>query len=537
MDNVTVETKDEGATRQKSPVDLEVNILHPQSSADIVEHENSMVAPILDFISPASDALDSGVRKDDNTSIKPEFDEELLARYLSGNIRIANDLVVSMIDLGGQSKFDSFRYMLMTNCAVYFLVFSMEKMIGEESACLEELKYWFNSIVVHTYNNESKKMPRVFFIGTFKDRIDYHNVHSSISLTLEREFRSHVGWPFRVPNEDMHFFPVDNTRSGQDDSIKRIKTVIETFSKTHEDFDFVRLQVPMSWLKCLDQLKETGESLLSLSRVSDVCISCGILMDQINLFLRCMHKMSSITWMEEEHLRDAVILEPISFFIPPAGMIVCELTSPDGSTPLHETEVHRQCQGQMHEEYSSFINNGIISDALIRRLLHSTCSGNPEHMSTVVRLMAKFGLLVPIQIASRQNVADDDHIIPGVQKYIVPAQLPPVNLTAFAASDQWKRDSYHSCWFWFSHSRSLHKRRWITSNEMKIFGFLTPGIFQRLVSMATSHCLPAIADETFFMNDLKLHQNMVILKSGRQIFRLVFVEESNSVRLDVLGPR
>ena len=93
--------------------------------------------------------------------------------------------------------------------------------------------------------------------------------------------------------------------------------------------------------------------------------------------------------------RDLVVIDLTGFVLPPAGMIICQLRHAglDADFTSHVTPIHEECNRAMHEEYVKLTGSGIASNSLILALLREY---SPEHVRTVIRMLAKFGLLVPI---------------------------------------------------------------------------------------------------------------------------------------------
>ena len=238
-------------------------------------------------------------------------DENLVAGYLSSNLHMSSNIIISMIDLGGQSKFDALRYMLMTSCGVYLVVFSMKWMKDNETKCVEELKFWLSSIYVYTYDNDKKVMPPIIIIGTFKDEVPGIADHEAISQVLDNAFEASAFWSFVKRNNhvtgarggkaSLSFFPVNNKLSNQDENIMHIKVMIQEFA---DKADFVRQKVPLTWLKLLDKLNETKRSYMSLAEVEAIGQECNVVSTgEVEIFLRFMSKTASLTWMEEPYLR------------------------------------------------------------------------------------------------------------------------------------------------------------------------------------------------------------------------------------------
>ena len=144
--------------------------------------------------------------------------------------------------------------------------------------------------------------------------------------------------------------------------------------------------------------------------------------------------MNILLWLDEDQLRDVVIFDPISYFVSPATIIISKLTPTKDDSTTHETEIHRQTRLLHREEYLEMTSKGIVADVLLPQLLIQYNDRIPK----IVRLMVKYGLLVPIvsmmtsTSSSKGKESVDIHstILPYVNEYIAPALLPDVDLNS-----------------------------------------------------------------------------------------------------------
>ena len=67
----------------------------------------------------------------------------------------------------GQNKFDVFRFVVAGTDGVFLLCFSLLSMMTTPQACVEELLFWINSLIMHAYNADTKTMPPIILVGTF----------------------------------------------------------------------------------------------------------------------------------------------------------------------------------------------------------------------------------------------------------------------------------------------------------------------------------------------------------------------------------
>jgi hypothetical protein len=122
---------------------------------------------------------------------RQEVDNELVAKCLSDGIQTESKLILSVFDYGGQSIFNVIHHFFLTRYGVYLLVFNMEWLAGGDAVqqrnCLDYLRFWLNSVVIHTLNKKGETAP-VAFVGTRKDTVTDPAVHGRISHLLYETF-------------------------------------------------------------------------------------------------------------------------------------------------------------------------------------------------------------------------------------------------------------------------------------------------------------------------------------------------------------
>ena len=329
----------------------------------------------------------------------------------------------------------------MAQDGIYSLVFNMKFFLEQRATCMAGLRHWMNTVIIYTFNEETNSLPPLVIVGTAKDLVPNHETHAEISAALYDALHNSKAWNFLVINKQdgltaLNFFPVDNVQGRADPTIQHLLGVLET---QIVDLPHVKRQVPLSWLASLDLLISKKKSYFTYDEVKDISITCGIPDYEVDKFLQSMHqvrnhgtmfkyfiynvfkylffkfKMASLIWFADENLRDVIIMDPVDFFIIPASVVIFD-------SSLHENDIHKWCRQQMSDEYNFMLNNGVAVDSLIRKLL----SEHADKAENVVRLMVRFGLLVPVEKRLQGSTAADDNttFIPNVKRFIVPAYLP-----------------------------------------------------------------------------------------------------------------
>ena len=236
------------------------------------------------------------------------------------------------------------------------------------------------------------------------------------------------------------------------------------------------------------------------------------------------------------------MLNLLDFVIPLAGKLICQLNpdSDDLDYTSHITEVHRQCMRTMHDDFVKLTSHGIATNELVLALLRGS-GFSDEHIKAGMRILTKFGLLVPIfkgenTTSSGSSTGATATIIDGVEEYVVPAQLPSLSPDSHFAGEQWTKEPYKTCYIWFSTEGHLHDQPWLSLNEMRQAGFTSPGVFQRLVAMLVVYCQSA-TEKALALTSIRLFEDVVILKIAGQYFRIKYLKNENALRLDIVGER
>ena len=99
-----------------------------------------------------------------------------------------------------------------------------------------------------------------------------------------------------------------------------------------KEADYVKEPRPLPWLKALDGLMATKKSYLPMTELTSIAIANGVEKDVISIFFYFLNELGLVLWLDDEGLRDVVILDIISFFVEPATRI---LFKPSDSTIHH----------------------------------------------------------------------------------------------------------------------------------------------------------------------------------------------------------
>jgi GTPase SAR1 family protein len=166
------------------------------------------------------------------TPIAPVVDKGHVMGLLSEGIETQSNFLISVFDYGGQQVFDIIHNLFLTEYGIYALCFDCSWLLKDASEdvqknCLQYLHKWLNSIVLHTFDIDTKRTAPVVLIGTHCDVVSDPGDHHRISELLNDYFLSNPAWKFKIDNEEgigrggaqsnLCFFPVDNTKGRKND--------------------------------------------------------------------------------------------------------------------------------------------------------------------------------------------------------------------------------------------------------------------------------------------------------------------------------
>ena len=457
-------------------------------------------------------------------------DVSLVMKYLA-EVKVCDaDLILSLIDFGGQSVFNIIHHLFLTSYGVYVVVFNMVDILDDNKReqSLSEMSFWINSIVMHTRNVMSGKIAPVFLVGTHKDNVRDDANFERISQIIEERFRCNVGWPHirenknLISNHHLCFFPVNNKEGLHDDVVVDLMSAIDSIVK---EADYVNVLRPLTWLRALDELVATKRSFLTRTKAWSVAVDNGVDGDAVPLFLSFLNEMGVVLWLDETGLGDVVILDVMTFFIEPVTLIICNhICTPSDST-IHHKNIQEVCRKNLTKEWDEMTQRGLVSQTLMEFLLsHKVDATNKP---VVINMMLKYGLVVRLETKDLTPQVDELPAHRPLEYYLVPALLPATSVQ----DDIWKNiSSFNSCYFIFTTDARLCTSKWYQDTTLQREGFLPRGLMERLICKAVKW-----SQYTDIRVDMRLCQNYAALSYRSQEFRLVCIPEINCIRLDIEG--
>jgi GTPase SAR1 family protein len=500
-----------------------------------------------------------------------EVDSTVVMECLSKGIHLFDSkFIFSLYDFGGQSIFDVIHPFFLTRQGVYLIVFNMNDFFTSEerqTAALENLKFWINSVAIHSFDKEINEMAPMLFIGTRKDVIYNPLQHEYISNQLFYYFHNHNSWPFVVPNStgegstgstNLFFFPVNNKLGKKDPVISKLMISIEEIVS---ESNYIQEEIPFSWLQLIDVLKEMNKSFLTYQDLIEVTVESGCALKEKELkpFLTFCNEMSILMWNNDEMLKNIIILDPIEYFVKPATIIICKhsIAKPHqhqaggsvSDSTLHLTPIHKKSMKHFFEDWQCMIKYGIITEALVKALLH-----HYDYKENIIYLMCKYGLLLPLYSILK---AKSFHLMNNNRTYLVPSLLPELPVFFGASGSSYAHDNGDnhrsgspvldshkeenetkkktlSFYFGFHLSSILKSKTMITLSMMKEYGFLPNGFFERLLCKI----IPCCYEDEISLEDKNISEsifkNAVILTYKGQEFHLFHLSTENLLKVEIV---
>merc|ERR1711871_477100 len=253
-----------------------------------------------------------------------------------------------------------------------------------------------------------------------------------------------------------------------------------------ENAPHVQQQVSLAWIKCCDDFlsKAMDDNVVSLTlkEASDIMQSYGISGGDVERSLSFFHEMDILFWVNDDRLRDVVVLDPFEVFVKPIRTIICD-------TEVHtDEEPHTTCKREWTAEYAWYTKGRL--DAL--NLLPNLLEGWQSTQDVTIELMLKFELMV--------RLPENIYLIPSLLKEDASFATRRHNLLFFVTKGKLLEEDRGEC----------HAERTVASK----LGYIQSGFFHRV--------LVALINKSFALNVLNssFYKDAATLSYGNVMYTI-----------------
>ena len=333
-----------------------------------------------------------------------------------------------MRDTGGHIEFQEMMPLTLFGPSLFFFVFRADQNLQDtfdvhyRISSSESLNPYRSSLTIgdallqclasiraiDVPGEESIKMHKslVFIVGThidqikpsFSDKITLLNqqIHSLIKKNNFHDLVQYSG------DKDCVIFPVDNV-SSSDKHFKLIRSKVSHLIWGNKDFN---IKFPTTYLFVCLELHNVKKNILSLSDFKDIAARWGIKGDKVFHLLRFLHfRVGVVRYYDVPGLRDIVVVQPQILFSAITDLVIQTYSS--------------ECL--YHEEHTEFIERGIITTTVYKRVLRDSIKKFPSSTFDSINSKKFLKLLEHLHIITPFTTPGDTE-----KKYFIPFVLSHV---------------------------------------------------------------------------------------------------------------
>ena len=271
---------------------------------------------------------------------------------------------------------------------------------------------------------------------------------------------------------------------------------------------------------------------ISFEQFKAIAMQCGVAEKDLFAALTFLNDIGELLWLNEDGLIDTIVLDSIQLLVKPATTIIRKLRS---TAHTHETDAHRECAVQYFKEYRYFKESDIGGVKMIEFLVDKLSTDRV----TVLHLMTKFGLIVPVSHdeiridTSHDKIRRIGDVLFSISHFLIPAMLPLCARKSLL-TDEWSGEEVHTCSFAFGACYGYREFRIIAEEvNLQSKGFLPLGLFERLLGKIAALCQSVT--EGFSLIHMTLFSNVAVFVLGSQRFRVLPQPNINCIQLDAEG--
>jgi len=348
----------------------------------------------------------------------------------------------------------------------------------------------------------AEKSP-MFLVGTHKDKVPSHNDHLKINVILEKRLKVVTNSQV-VPNiitggsktDNLWFFPIDNSQGAVKDPV--IRLLREKILESVKDKDYVKMSVPIAWMRVLDLLlaKRKANPYLTLTQVAEIAESVGVT-TKIRDMLCFFHELGVLCYFDSSSdVRQLVILDP-QWLVDAFTKVIRDfkLHSIDAMEDVSLRTTFAVALDQLH-------TRGIVS----KELLYHFWSAEPDHCKDfLLALMRNMSLLC-------------DWVEPGAGEencYLVPSLLElDGDLSTMPGN-----------------TRRLNPKVFFELSFKKFF--LPHGLFPRLVGLVVTHGTRVFEDSSTPW----ITKTKAVVSFGEADFQMENMIQDDVIRVGMMEPQ
>ena len=209
-----------------------------------------------------------------------------------------NVLKYTVWDFSGQTVFYSLHQLFLTSYGIYLVVFNCVDLVNEPTEALTHICHWLSSVRIHA------AAAPIFLVGTHTDCLK--NEATDVAKVNKQLISATRGFAQVVTNREaqLEFFPISNAQS------KGIVELCSSIEKVSRDQQFLQLQVPIRWLRCLDKMiKNDTRSWISREEIRKEAKKLGIhRVAEFEEMLKLFHELGVIVHLTTTLELDKVVV-------------------------------------------------------------------------------------------------------------------------------------------------------------------------------------------------------------------------------------
>ena len=211
----------------------------------------------------------------------------------------------------------------------------------------------------------------------------------------------------------------------------------------------VMCKVPFSWMKSRDDFLKMGEMCsISFEDARSLMMHNGVEGHNVEEALLFLHEVGDIFWLNEDGLRDVVVLDPFKTFVEPIRVIICNPSS------HAKGKTHNECSLEDPDAYNEY-KKGKLKKVLLEKLLADWA----HNIKEIVSLMLKYGLMV--------DISNDTYLVPSLLE---------------SAQERCSSDTQSSLVIMIFKEGLFSDNKWYVKKDIAlVLGVLPPGFFYRII--------------------------------------------------------